>query len=183
VLWLVVGLVLFFLLAVVLPFAARRIADWLWYRDVGFERVFLTKIVAQWTLGLGVGVIAALVLYVNVRLALRGAVLDELLAETRFRPEARARAAVLTRLAEITAKPGALILAFLVAISAASQWRTAIAYFCLTGRWDRHIVPLPFGRLRVEQSEPLAVAAGQPVRPLLLRLQATLDEVASRAGG
>lgn len=131
-LWLVAGLVLLFVAAIVLPFAAGRLADWLWYRDIGFERVFLTKIVAQWTLGLGVGVVAAIVLYANVRLALRGAVLDELLAETRFRPEARARAAVLTRLAEITAKPGAFILAFLVALTAASQWRTAIAYFYRT---------------------------------------------------
>ena len=131
-LWLVVGLVLLFVVAVLFPFAAGRLADWLWYRDIGFERVFLTKIVAQWTLGLGVGLVAAVALYANVRLALRGAVLDELLAETRFRPEARARAAVLTRLAEMTAKPGALILAFLVAITAAAQWRTAIAYFYRT---------------------------------------------------
>ena len=33
-----------------LPFLAGRLADWLWYREIGFERVFLTKVVAQWVL-------------------------------------------------------------------------------------------------------------------------------------
>ena len=28
-----------------------RLSDWLWFREIGFERVFLTKIAAQWALG------------------------------------------------------------------------------------------------------------------------------------
>jgi lysophospholipid acyltransferase (LPLAT)-like uncharacterized protein len=51
----------------------------------------------------------------------------------------------------------------------------------LTNRWDRHVVPLPFCRLRVEQAEPIVVAARDSLRPLLARLQAALDDAARRA--
>jgi len=112
-----------------LPFAANRITDWLWYRNVGFERVFLTKIVAQWVLGLAAGSVAFLALYTNVKIALRGAALDPILAESRFTASSRSRAAVLTRLAEALAVPGSVLLAILVALMAASEWRDAIRFF------------------------------------------------------
>jgi uncharacterized membrane protein (UPF0182 family) len=60
------------LVVVVVPVISGRLADWLWYRDLGFERVFLTKIAAQWSFALGAGLVALVVLYSNARLALRG---------------------------------------------------------------------------------------------------------------
>ena len=51
----------------------------------------------------------------------------------------------------------------------------------LSNRWDRHVVPLPFCRLRVSEAEPIRVAPREPMRPLLARLQAALDEVTARA--
>src|SRR5262245_57226845 len=60
------------LVLLVAPAIATRLADWLWYSDVGFARVFLTKIVAQWVLGLAAGVGGFVILYTNARLALRG---------------------------------------------------------------------------------------------------------------
>ena len=56
----------------VTPPIATRLADWLWYREVGFERVFLTMIGAQWALGLAAGLVGFVVLYLNARIALRG---------------------------------------------------------------------------------------------------------------
>ena len=105
---LIVGLAIVLLIIAFLPVASRRLADWLWYRDLGFERVFLTKVAAQWALGIVGGLAALAILIANVRLALRGAELDPLLADTRFTPEARARATVLTRLAALIATPGAI---------------------------------------------------------------------------
>src|SRR5262249_29845687 len=55
------------------PFIAGRLADWLWYREIGFERVFLTKIIAQWLLGVPTAVVAFGVLYASARIALREA--------------------------------------------------------------------------------------------------------------
>ena len=79
------------------------------------------------------------------------------------------------------AKPGALIVARQSDL-ALQPWAVAARpAFRLRGRWDRHIVPLPFCRIRVFQAEPLRVAGRQPLRPLLERLQQALDEVAARA--
>jgi uncharacterized membrane protein (UPF0182 family) len=123
---------LIMLIFAVMPFGARRLADWLWYRDLGFERVFLTKIAAQWTLGIVAGLAAFGIIVGNVRAALRGVALDALLAETRLGAEARARAAVLTRLAEIATIPAALLIAIVAALAAASQWRTALSFLYRT---------------------------------------------------
>jgi uncharacterized protein len=126
----VVALVMF--LFAVLPFTAHRLADWLWYRDLGFERVFLTKIAAQWALAIVAGLVAFAIIAGNVKAALRGSAVDSLLAETRLDAEARARAAVLTRLAEVAAVPAALLIAFLAALGIAAEWRTALSFLYRT---------------------------------------------------
>jgi lysophospholipid acyltransferase (LPLAT)-like uncharacterized protein len=51
----------------------------------------------------------------------------------------------------------------------------------LNGRWDRHLVPLPFCRLRVDEGAAISIAAREPLKPRLAELQAALDEVASLA--
>src|SRR5687768_8320094 len=58
------------------PVAARRLTEWMWFREVGFERVFLTRILAQWTLWLVLGVGSFVVFYANARFALRGLMPD-----------------------------------------------------------------------------------------------------------
>ena len=81
------------------------------------------------------------------------------------------------------AKPGALIVARESGLPL-RPW--AISFrpsFRLVGRWDRHVVPLPFGRMRVLEAEPIGVGERGPIRPLLVRLQAALDDVAARADG
>ena len=79
------------------------------------------------------------------------------------------------------AKPGALIVARESGLPLQPWAVVARPSFRLTGRWDRQIVPLPFGRMRVVEAEPIAVGEREPIRPLLARLQAALDEVAARA--
>lgn len=79
------------------------------------------------------------------------------------------------------AKPGALIVAREAALPLQPWAVVARPSIRLARRWDRHIVPLPFCRMRVEQAEPIHVGAREPLRPLLVRLQAALDEVTARA--
>ena len=79
------------------------------------------------------------------------------------------------------AKPGALIVARESGLPLQPWAVAASPAIRLSGRWDRHIVPLPFCRLEVEEAAPITVAAREPLRPLLTRLQAALDEAASRA--
>jgi len=79
------------------------------------------------------------------------------------------------------AKPGALIVARESGLPL-QPWAVAVRpAFRLGRRWDSHILPLPFCRLRVEEAEPIVVASRQPLRPLLTRLQAGLDDAAARA--
>jgi hypothetical protein len=79
------------------------------------------------------------------------------------------------------AKPGALIVARQSGLPLQPWAVAARPSFRLRGRWDRHIVPLPFSRLRVEEGEPIRVGVREPLRPLLARLQGALDEVTARA--
>jgi lysophospholipid acyltransferase (LPLAT)-like uncharacterized protein len=81
------------------------------------------------------------------------------------------------------AKPGALIVARDAGLPL-QPWAIDVRpSLRLRGRWDRHLVPLPFCRLRVFEAEPIAVGARQRLRPLLAQLQAALDGVAGRADG
>lgn len=79
------------------------------------------------------------------------------------------------------AKPGALIVARGAGVPIQPWAVAARPALRLGGRWDRHIVPLPFCRLRVEEAEPITVGGREPLRPLLARLQAGLDDATSRA--
>lgn len=81
------------------------------------------------------------------------------------------------------AKPGALIVARESGLPLQPWAVAARPAFRLTGRWDRHVVPLPFGRMRVVEAHPIVVGPREPIRPLLARLQAALDEVAKGADG
>jgi lysophospholipid acyltransferase (LPLAT)-like uncharacterized protein len=79
------------------------------------------------------------------------------------------------------AKPGALLVARESGLPLQPWAVSARPSFRLGRRWDRHIVPLPFSRIRVYPAEPIEVAPRVSLRPLLARLQAALDEVADRA--
>jgi lysophospholipid acyltransferase (LPLAT)-like uncharacterized protein len=79
------------------------------------------------------------------------------------------------------AKPGALIVARESGIPIQSWAVATRPAIRLNGRWDRHIVPLPFCRIRVFEGKPIQVIPREPLRPLLARLQAELDDAASRA--
>ncbi|MFN2417635.1 MAG: lysophospholipid acyltransferase family protein [Candidatus Limnocylindria bacterium] len=79
------------------------------------------------------------------------------------------------------AKPGALIVAREAGVPIQPWAVAARPVLRLRGRWDRHIVPLPFCRVRVEQAEPITVGSRERLRPLLSRLQAALDDATARA--
>lgn len=79
------------------------------------------------------------------------------------------------------AKPGALIVAREAGLPLLPWAVSARPAIRLNGRWDRHLVPLPFCRLRVEEGEAIVVGERDRLRPLLGQLQAALDRAAARA--
>ena len=111
-----------------LPFVAGRLADWLWYREIGFERVFFTKIIAQWALGVPTAVVAFAVLYVSARIALRGAPEPVRSPVTQIRGEEfrEAAHALLERGIGWLVLPATALLALFIALGAAGQWRTLL---------------------------------------------------------
>ena len=117
------------LLLFFVPFAAGRLADWLWYREIGFERVFFTKIVAQWVLGVPTALIAFAVLYTNARVAMRGATPRVRAPISQMRSGADLREvaqALLARGLGWLAVPAVAMLSLFVALGAAGQWRTVL---------------------------------------------------------
>ena len=126
----VLGFIALVLLAIVSPLAARRATDWFWYQEVGYERVFLLKIIAQWTLGLVAGVGGFLMLYLNARVALRGIELDPILVVMdRSGAGPGTEAALVARLARVLALPASIMLAAFMALIAATEWRALVQFF------------------------------------------------------
>jgi lysophospholipid acyltransferase (LPLAT)-like uncharacterized protein len=79
------------------------------------------------------------------------------------------------------AKPGALLVARESGLPIQPWAVSARPAIRLGRRWDRHVVPLPFSRVHVHAAAPIGVPPRAPLRPLVVRLQAALDEVAARA--
>ena len=121
--------ILLFVLVVVVPSLTSRLVDWLWFREIGFERVFLTKIAAQWLIGLLSGAIAFAVLYGNARYALRGLVASDARVRdpiTDIAGLATAVGAQAARVMRALALPWTALVAFVVALAMAAQWNTAL---------------------------------------------------------
>lgn len=81
------------------------------------------------------------------------------------------------------AKPGALIVARTSGLPIQPWAIRARPGFRLRRRWDRHVVPLPFSRLRVFAGERVVVAERGSLRPSVAALQAALQRVSARADG
>lgn len=79
------------------------------------------------------------------------------------------------------AKPGVLIVARQSGIPV-QPWAFSVRpTLRLKRRWDRHIVPLPFGRMRVEEGMQIRVGPRDRVKPLIGVLEAELNRVAELA--
>jgi hypothetical protein len=79
------------------------------------------------------------------------------------------------------AKPGVLIVARESGLPV-QPWAIAVRPpLRLRGRWDRHLVPLPFCRLRVYEGTPIRVGPRDRIKPILAGLQAELDRLADTA--
>ena len=120
------------LLMLLVSTIALRLTDWYWFREVGFERVFLLQIIAQWTLGLIAGVGGFAILYANARIALRG--METVPESVRVLAEGgiEMRERFFLRLAGMLALPVSLFGAFVLAMSAAGQWRTLLQFYYRT---------------------------------------------------
>lgn len=75
------------------------------------------------------------------------------------------------------AKPGVLLVARQSGVPIQPWAVSCRPMLRLNGRWDRYLVPLPFGRMRIEEGSPIRIGPRQPVKARLPGLQAELTRV------
>jgi lysophospholipid acyltransferase (LPLAT)-like uncharacterized protein len=79
------------------------------------------------------------------------------------------------------AKPGVLIVARESGLPI-QPWAVAVRpAWRLKRRWDRQLVPLPFGRIRVDEGAEIRIGPREPIKSRLAELQAELERVAGLA--
>jgi uncharacterized membrane protein (UPF0182 family) len=116
----------------VLPALAERLTDWFWYREIGFERVFVLRIVAWWVLLLVAGVVSFAILYVNARVALRGIERSKESVLVLAEGGVQTRERLLTTIAQRAALPASILLSGLIALGAAGRWRALLEFWYRT---------------------------------------------------
>jgi uncharacterized membrane protein (UPF0182 family) len=117
-----IGLALLF----VVPSAVSFSTDWLWFRQLGYESVFLRKLNAQF-LVFAVGFSAAfLFLYLNLRLARRAVGGPRIVLGTGA--DGRPIAIEGDRLVRL-AMPAALVVGLVIGLSAAANWLAWLSFF------------------------------------------------------
>ncbi|HSL22005.1 MAG TPA: UPF0182 family protein [Vicinamibacterales bacterium] len=118
------------ILLFLLPSTASFYTDWLWFKEVGFEALFTRRLKVSFAIGTTVFVVAFVVLWVNVRLALGSLTQPYVVvgATAQGQPILFNRVQV-RRFATIIASLAALVLA----LPASSQWLSFLQF--------RHAVP------------------------------------------
>jgi hypothetical protein len=123
---LILGVLALFLTAVVaFPAIVGLVTDWWWFRAVGFETVFVKSIVWKMLVGASGGLFAFVFLYVNLRLAQRGAVPDPIVVNI----NSRASNVDITRGLRVLGLPLSILLALLISGAASSGWLDILRFF------------------------------------------------------
>ncbi len=78
-------------------------------------------------------------------------------------------------------KPGALIVARASGLPIQPWAIEARPLLRLPGRWDNHVIPLPFGRLRVIAGKSITILERERLSPRVAQLQAELDRTTALA--
>ncbi len=124
-----IPLLLLFLLVTSVPTAVQFYTDWLWFREVGFEQVFLRTLGARAALGAIAFALVSGFLFVNFRAGLGALRARELVVVT---PEGPRVIGVDPGRIRPLVYAGAGVLALLVALFASSQWQSWLFYLHAT---------------------------------------------------
>jgi uncharacterized protein len=108
----------------VVPAAIDLAAEWPWFTALGYGRVFATRLVAQWVLGVGVGILVFAFLFGNTWIALRGVAPNPVVVQ--LSPETSA--VDVTGLLRGVALPVALGLGFLFGLAGAGAWLPVLRF-------------------------------------------------------
>lgn len=119
---LILALALFLLLGQALPLYT----DWLWFKEVAYEAVFLTILKTKLALGVFLGIAFFLIIYINLHIARRSPARDVLieLEDTLGLPSRH----IIEPYLKSFLLPGILLLSLLSSFQAAANWEALILY-------------------------------------------------------
>ena len=109
----------------VIPSSVRYYTDWLWFRELGYEQVFLRTLSARALTGTLTGLAALAFLWLNLRLALRTLRRRDFTIST---PEGPRVISVDTSRIRTLALVGAGVASLLIGLYSASHWDTWLYY-------------------------------------------------------
>jgi len=126
--WLIPTALFAFIVLILWPALASVYTTWLWFSQLGFQKVFATTLTTKLWLGLVTGVISVVVLLVNLRIAQRFC--PELpVPEGYFEIEGeRIPAPSFARIVARLAIPVSLFLGFLFAVSGWNSWESYLRF-------------------------------------------------------
>jgi uncharacterized membrane protein (UPF0182 family) len=127
-------ILLLVLLGTAIPAVAEFYTDWLWYREVGYQQVFLRALAARATTGMITGLAVFGVLWLNLHLALRTLRSREFTISTAEGPRV---ISVDTRRLRSLVLAAAFILSIVIGLYSGSHWDT----------WLYYLHAVPFGRV------------------------------------
>jgi uncharacterized membrane protein (UPF0182 family) len=128
-----------FLLFTVFPGAVSYATDWLWFREVGFQSVFLTELVAK----IALFVVTAIVAYVFIELNLRYASGGVSKAPVLWRVSPELPPLDIAHSLSRIAKPIGIIFALIFGLAAAADWMEILQFLHHT---SFHVADPVFGR-------------------------------------
>ncbi|HXS08872.1 MAG TPA: UPF0182 family protein, partial [Candidatus Krumholzibacteria bacterium] len=111
------------LLLFVVPALDRLVIDHWWFQSLGYDRVFVTQIVARLLLFALAAVTAFVIVYTNLRVAMRGMV-----AQPRLVDAPSLLPAALVLLLRRTALPFALAVAVITGLASMANWMTVLRF-------------------------------------------------------
>ena len=112
-----------FLVVVVFPWLASFATDWLWFKEIHFESVFLTSLIARVLLFVVTALVAFVFVYGNLRWASRGVDLPTLIMQTGSGAHLD-----VARFIPTLVLVGAAIVAFFAALVMSAQWMPALMF-------------------------------------------------------
>lgn len=130
ILYIVVLLVVF-----IVPNLLGLMTDWYWFQEIGFTNIFSKILITKIILGLSVGLLSFVIIYLNFWLAQRLVVSRPLIVRLPEGVGAQTdmmRKLDLTRYINSFALPVSLLVGFLTGLAGAGGWETVLKYFNAT---------------------------------------------------
>ena len=119
----------------IIPNFLGLLTDWYWFQEIGFTNIFTKILITKIILGLSVGLLSFVIIYLNFWLAQRLVVSRPLIVRL---PEGvgtqtdTMRKLDLTRYINTFALPVSLLVGFLTGLAGAGSWETVLKYFNAT---------------------------------------------------